>query len=101
MSFSCSLVVTCWARVDLLAPLYVMVSCVNITFQYCVLGQVWNLIVSILDLCLLLYFTQGQYAVPTVRLKPATPLSQPKHSTIRYCTRLLCGDYDESLRLLL
>ena len=72
MSFSCSPVVTYWARADLLAPLYVMFSCVYITFPHCVLGHVWNLIVSIPDLCLLLYFAQGQYAVPPVRLKPAT-----------------------------
>ena len=101
MSFSCNLVVTCWARADLLAPLFVMFSFVYITFPHCVLGHVWNMIVSIPDLCLLLYFAQGQYAVPPVRLKPATPLSRLKHSTTRYCTRILCGDYDESFRLLL
>ena len=95
MSFSCSLVVTCWARADLLAPLYVIFPCVYITFPHCVLGHVCNLIVSIPDLCLLLYFAQGQYAVPPVRLKPATPLSRLKHSTTGYCTRILCGDYDK------
>ena len=101
MSISCSLVVTYWARTDLLAPLYVMFSCVYITFLHCVLGRVWYLIVSIPDLGLLLYFAQGQYAVPPVRLKPATTLSRLKHSTTGYCTRILCGDYDESFRLLL
>ena len=75
MSFPCSLVVTCRARAELLAPLYVMFSRVYITFTQCVLSHVWNLIVSIPDLCLLLYFAQGQCAVPPVRLKPATPLS--------------------------
>ena len=100
-SFSCSLVVTYWARADHLAPLYVMFSCVYTTFPHCVLGHVWNLIVMIPDLCLLLYFAQGQYAVPPVRLKPATPLSRLKHSTTGYCTRISCGDYDESFRLLL
>ena len=98
--FSCSLVVTCWARADLLAPLYVM-FCVYIILPHCVLGHVWNLIVSIPDLCLLLYFAQWQYAVPPVRLKPATPLSRLKHSTTGYCTRILCGDYDENFRSLL
>ena len=48
--------VTCWERADFLALLYVMYSCVFITFPYGILGQVWYLIVSILDLCLLLYF---------------------------------------------
>ena len=49
----CSPVVTCWERPGLLALL-----CMNIlvTFQYYVLGQVWYLIVSISDLCLLTYF---------------------------------------------
>ena len=75
MSVSCSLVVTYWARADLLVPLYVIFSCVYIIFQHCVLGHVWNLIVSIPDICRLLYFAQGQYAVPPVRLKPTTPLS--------------------------
>ena len=32
MSVSCSLAVTCWERVDLLAFLYVMFSCVFSTF---------------------------------------------------------------------
>ena len=41
---------------DLLALLYVMFSCVFVTFPYGVLGQVWYLIVSIPDLCLLSYF---------------------------------------------
>ena len=51
----CKPVVTCWARADHLALLYVMFSCVFVTFPYGVLGQVWYLIVSIPDLCLL-YF---------------------------------------------
>ena len=42
-------------RVDLLALLYVVFSCVFVTFPYGVLGQVWYLIVSIQDLCLLPY----------------------------------------------
>ena len=36
--------------------LYVMFSSVFVTFPYGVLGQVWYLIVSIPDLCLLPYF---------------------------------------------
>ena len=56
LSVHCSLVVTCWERADLLALLYVMFSCVFVTFPCGVLGRVWYLIVSIPDLCLLTYF---------------------------------------------
>ena len=45
-----------WERTDLLALLYVMFSCIIVTFPYGVLGQVWYLIESIPDLCLLPYF---------------------------------------------
>ena len=40
----------------LLALLYVIFSCVILTFPCVVLGQVWNLIVSIPDFCLLLNY---------------------------------------------
>ena len=53
MSVSCCLVVTGWERSDLLALLYAMLSCVFVTFPYRIPGQVWYLIVAILDLCLL------------------------------------------------
>ena len=43
-------------RDDLLALLYVMFSCIFVTFPYGVLDQVWYLIVLIPDLCLLPYF---------------------------------------------
>ena len=43
-------VVTCWERANLLALLYVMFSCVFITFPCGFLGQVWYLIVLIPDL---------------------------------------------------
>ena len=56
LSVSCSLVVTCWKRADLLAPQYMMFSCVFVTFLYGVVGQVCQLIVLIPDLCLLPYF---------------------------------------------
>ena len=56
MSNVCRLVVTCWERADLLALLCVTFSCAFVTFPYGVLGQVWNLIVSIPDLCLLSFF---------------------------------------------
>ena len=45
-----SLVVTCWERADLVCDVFLCF----ITFPYGVLGQVWYLIVSIPDLCLLL-----------------------------------------------
>ena len=53
----CSLVLACCERVVLLALLGVMGSCVFVTFQYGVLGQVWYLIILIPDLCLLPLFT--------------------------------------------
>ena len=56
LSVHCSLVVTCWERANLLALWYVMFSCVFVTFPGGVLGQMWYLIVSIPDLCLLTYF---------------------------------------------
>ena len=59
MSVACSLVATCWERADILALLYVMVSCVFVTFSYGVPGKVWYLIVSIPDFCLLSYFNNS------------------------------------------
>ena len=53
LSVLCSLVDTCWEMADLLALLYVMFSCVFVTFPYGILDQVWYLIESIPDLCLL------------------------------------------------
>ena len=53
----CRLVVTFCEMADLLAFLCVMFPCVFVTFQYGVLGQVWYLVVSIPELCLLLYFS--------------------------------------------
>ena len=43
-SVPCGLVITCRERADLLALLYVMVSCVYVT-SYSVLAQIWYLIV--------------------------------------------------------
>ena len=58
LSVQCSLVVICWERAKLLALLYVMFFkfCVFVTFLCYGLGQVWYLIISIPDLCLLPYF---------------------------------------------
>ena len=57
LSVHYSLAVTCWERVDLLTFLYVMFYCCGFffTFSFGVLGQVFCLIVSIPDLCLLLF----------------------------------------------
>ena len=60
MSVYCSLVVTCWERANLLALLYVMFSCVFVTFLCGVLGQVCYLVVSIPNLCLLSYFVESR-----------------------------------------
>ena len=47
-------------RTDFLALLYVMFSCVSVTFPYAILGQVCYLIVSIPDLCILPYVFGGK-----------------------------------------
>ena len=56
LSVPYSLLVACWKRAGLLALLYMMLSCVSVTFPYGFLCQVWYLNVSIPDLCLLPYF---------------------------------------------
>ena len=48
--------VTCWEKADILALLCAMYYCVFVTFPCGVLGQVWCLIVSIPDFCILSYF---------------------------------------------
>ena len=58
MSVPCSLVVTHLERAVILDILYVMFSCVFVTFTYDVLGQLGYLIVSILDLYIPLYFLE-------------------------------------------
>ena len=55
----CLFVATLWSPVGeelTSAFLNVMLSCVFVTFLFGFLGQVWYLIVSIPDLCLLPYF---------------------------------------------
>ena len=56
LSVHCSLVVAGLERTYLLVLLYVMFSCVLITFPCGNLGQAWYLFVSIPDICLLPYF---------------------------------------------
>ena len=53
LSLPCIIVVTYWERTGLLDLLYMMFSCVFVTFPYGVLGQLWYFIVWIPDLCLL------------------------------------------------
>ena len=60
LSIHCSLVVTCKERANLLALLYVMFSCVFVTFLCGVVVQVWCLIVSIPDLFLLTYHVNSK-----------------------------------------
>ena len=55
LSVHSRLVVNCWKRAKLLALLY-KIFCVFVTFPCDVLGQVWCLIASIPDLCLLTNF---------------------------------------------
>ena len=52
----CNTLVTCWEMADLFSFLYVMFSYVFVTFLYDFVGQAWYLIVSIPDVCLLLFF---------------------------------------------
>ena len=61
LSVHCSLVVACWERAVLLAFLYLMFYCVSVTYPCGVLGQVWFLVVSIPDLCLLIYFEESRF----------------------------------------
>ena len=50
--------VTCWERAGLFDLMHVMFSCVFATFPCGVLDQVWYLIVSIPDLCLLTFIAR-------------------------------------------
>ena len=53
LSVHCTLVVGSWERADLLALLFMIFYCVFVTVPYGIQGQVWCLIVSIPDRCLL------------------------------------------------
>ena len=58
------LVVTYWERAYPLA-LVGDVYCVNVTFPCDILGQVWYLIASFSDLCLLSYFKSKHFDIGT------------------------------------
>ena len=60
LSVHCSLVVTGLVKANLLALLYVIFPCVFDTFQCRVMGQMWHLIESIPDLCLILTLTSSE-----------------------------------------
>ena len=59
LTVHCSLVATCWEMADLLALLYVSFFVCFVTFPGGALCQVLCLIVSVLDLCILSYFTDA------------------------------------------
>ena len=61
LSVHCSPVVTCLEKANLLAVLYVMVSCVFVTFPCGALGQVWYLIVTIPNFGILPYIYKYMY----------------------------------------
>ena len=69
---SCLFIATLRERADLLALLYVMFYCVFVTFPCGFLGQVWCLIVSISDLCLLSYFNALTKELMFIILSPPT-----------------------------
>ena len=60
LSVPCSLVIPCGEGADHLTLLCVIFSCVFVTFPYGFSGQVWYLIETIPDLCLL-YFLGTEY----------------------------------------
>ena len=101
MFVSCGLVVNCWEGADPLALLYVMFSCVFVTFPYGVLGQVWYLIVSIpFLLCSKEYCTQftktenekfKSFVVPTL-LKRRQSSTRTSTFTIQKAAVISCSD---------
>ena len=79
LSVSCSLVISCLERADLLALLCEMFPCVCVTFPCGVSGQVWYFIVMIPDICLLFYFYMYTVAYYTSFILPI--LSAPVASS--------------------
>ena len=61
-----SLVVTCGGRANLLALLNVMFYCVFVSFPCGVMGQMWILIVSITDICLLTHFQRTRHCLASI-----------------------------------
>ena len=83
----CSLVNTCWERADLLTLLYVMFSCVFVTFPYYVLRQVWYLIVWIPDHCPLSYF---HFSFPHILWKELFQIWVLPYLKVRYSCTVSC-----------
>ena len=87
LSVACSLVVTRLEGAELLALLCEMFSCVFVTFQCGVLGQVWYSIVSILYLCILLYFdylANKRYSIEPLYNKKQRQVCQEKNIQITH-----------------
>ena len=61
-SVHCCLVVTCWERVDFLAP-DGDVYCIFVSFPCGILCQVWFLVASFPDLCRLAYFAMAIFLI--------------------------------------
>ena len=76
--------VTCWERADLLALVCGVLLCVCY-FPIGILGQVWYLIVSIPDLCILTY-----YGSDLCLSKKMLCIVVLKQGLIRYKNILLC-----------
>ena len=66
------LVVTCWERADLLA-LVGDVYCIFVTIPCGILGQVWYLIVSFLDLCRRFYSYERMLLYRLTILQSSSP----------------------------
>ena len=66
-SVNCCIVVTCWERADLLAPVG-YVYCDFLTFPFGILGHVWYLNVSIPDPCCLLTLNINKHGIFTIQL---------------------------------
>ena len=80
---SCLFLAALRSSAGLLALLYVMFSLCFVTFPFGVLGQVWYLIVSIPDICLLPYFEHCTYCISKIQLlnvEPATKISLFMHT---------------------
>ena len=66
----CLFIVALWSPAGLLALLCVMgYFGIFVNFPFGVLGQVWYLIVSIPDICLLTYFNASQYLFIKMKLR--------------------------------
>ena len=83
LSVHCSLVVTCWERANLLALMCDVFLCF-VTFLCSVLGQVWYLIVSIRDFCLLPYFDIKRYSLSILYMRGSRTFCQMGPALTRF-----------------